>query len=85
MTTSASSYYIWFLIFWEYIPKTDVFGILEIKPFLGQMRQSNKYGSVRNDEIFNLNLGSGAGPWVSHIYWFHQPKQLSRKNQRTQK
>ena len=30
--------------------------------FLIQMRQPNKCGSVRNDEIFNLNLGSGAGP-----------------------
>ena len=28
--------------------------------FLVQMRQSNKCGSVRNDEIFNLHLGSGA-------------------------
>ena len=62
--------------------------------FLVQMRQSNKYGSVRKDEIFNLHLGSGAGPWVSipcllqdtsHIYWFHPPKQLTRKKQRTQK
>ena len=33
--------------------------------FLIKMRQSNKCGSVRNDEIFNLHLGSGAGPWVS--------------------
>ena len=62
--------------------------------FLVQMRQSNKCGSVRNDEIFNLQLGSGGGPWVSipcllqdtsHIYWFHPPKQLTRKKQRTQK
>ena len=30
--------------------------------FLVQMRQSNKCGSVRNDEIFNLHLGSDAGP-----------------------
>ena len=30
--------------------------------FLVQMTQSNKCGSVRNDEIFNLHLGSGAGP-----------------------
>ena len=29
--------------------------------FLVQMRQSNKCGSVRNDEIFNLHLGSGGG------------------------
>ena len=56
--------------------------------FLVLMRQSNKCGSVRNDEIFNLHLGSGVGPWVSipclmqdtsHIYWFHSPKQLTRK------
>ena len=33
--------------------------------FLVQIRQSNKCGSVSNDEIFNLHLGSGAGPWVS--------------------
>ena len=30
--------------------------------FLVQMRQSNKCGSVRNDEIFNLHLGSGVDP-----------------------
>ena len=57
--------------------------------FSVQMRQSNKCGSVRNDEIFNLHLGSGAGPWVSipcllqdtsHIYWFHPPNQIARKN-----
>ena len=30
--------------------------------FLVQMTQSNKCESVRNDEIFNLHLGSGAGP-----------------------
>ena len=62
--------------------------------FLVQMRECNKCGSIRNDEIFNLHLGSGLGPWVSipcllqdtsHIYWFHPPKQLTRKNQRTQK
>ena len=28
---------------------------------LTRMRQSNGCGSVRNDEIFNLHLGSGAG------------------------
>ena len=62
--------------------------------FLVQMRQSNKCGSVKNNEIFNLHLGSDAGPWViipcllqdtSHIYWFHTPKQLTRKKQKTQK
>ena len=30
--------------------------------FLVQMRQSHKCGSVRNGDIFNLYLGSGAGP-----------------------
>ena len=33
--------------------------------FLVQMRECNKCGSIRNDEIFNLHLGSGVGPWVS--------------------
>ena len=62
--------------------------------FLVQMRQCNKCGSVRNDEIFSLHLGSGAGPWVcipcllqdtSHIYWSHPLKQLTTKKQRAQK
>ena len=62
--------------------------------FLVQVRQSNKCGSVRNDEIISLHLGSGLAPWVSipcllqdtsQIYWFHPPKQLTRKKQRTQK
>ena len=62
--------------------------------FLVEMRQSKKGGSVMNDEILHLHLGSGAGPWVnilyllqntSHIYWFHMPKELTRKNQRTNK
>ena len=30
--------------------------------FMVEMRESNKCGSVMNDEIFNLHLGSGAGP-----------------------
>ena len=30
--------------------------------FLVQIKQSNKCGSVRNDEIINLQLRSGAGP-----------------------
>ena len=59
-----------------------------------EMRESNKCGSVMNDEIFNLHLGSGAGPWVripcllqdtSDIYWFHSPTQLTTKKQRTKK
>ena len=66
--------------------------------FLVQMRQSNKCGSVKNDEIFNLHLRSGvrsgAGPCAnipfvlqdtSHIYSFHPRKQLTRKKQRTRK
>ena len=36
-----------------------------IMVFLTQMRQSNGCGSVTNDEISNLHLGSGVGPWVS--------------------
>ena len=62
--------------------------------FLVQMRQSNKCGSVRNNEIFNLHLGSGAGSWLSipcllqdtsHIYWFYPPKQPAKRKQRIQK
>ena len=30
--------------------------------FLAQLRQSSKCESVRNDEIFKLHLGCGAGP-----------------------
>ena len=65
-----------------------------VNEFQVQMRESKKYGSLRHDGIFNLHLGSGAGPWVSipcllqdtsHIYWFHPPKQLTRKKQRSQK
>ena len=57
--------------------------------FLAQLRQSSKCESVRNDEIFNLHLGCGVGPRVSipcllqetsHIYWFHPPKQFTRKS-----
>ena len=57
--------------------------------FLRGMRQSNKCGSVMNDEIFNFHLGSGMDPWVSitcllqdtsHIYWFHPPTQLTRRS-----
>ena len=63
------------------------------KEFLVQTRQSNKCQSVRNEEIFNLHLGSGVGAWVSipcllqdtsHIYWFHSPKQLTRKKSKNQ-
>ena len=59
--------------------------------FLAQMRQCNGCGSVRNDEIFNLHLGSGAGPWVRiprillhsrHIHWLHLPKQWTKKKQK---
>ena len=59
--------------------------------FLAQMRQSNGYGYLKNDDIFNLHLGSGAGPWSSiscllqdttYIHWFHPPKQSSKKKQK---
>ena len=62
--------------------------------FLVQMRPSIKCGSVRNDDIFNLNLGSRSTPWVSipcllldtsHVYWFHTPEQSTKKKQRNQK
>ena len=33
--------------------------------FLVKITQPNKCWSVRNDEIFNLHLGSGAGTWSS--------------------
>ena len=55
---------------------------------LARMRQSNGYGSVRNEDIFKLHLGSGAGPsisipcllqYTSHI---HPPKQTSKKKQK---
>ena len=42
------------------------------------MRQSNKRGSVRNDEIINLHLGSGTGPLSLHPVPCarHQPQLL---------
>ena len=47
--------------------------------FLVQMRQSNKRGSARNDEIFNLHLGSGAErllevnqEWENHYLYKRQ-------------
>ena len=52
------------------------------------MKQSNKCGSLRNDEIINLHLGSGACPWISiscllqdtsHICWFHPPKTINQE------
>ena len=56
--------------------------------FLIQIRQSNICGSARNDEIINLHLGPGAGPWVSipcllqhtsHIYWSHLPETINEE------
>ena len=55
--------------------------------FLVQMRQSNKCGKVRNDEISTytwdlvraLESASRFLQDTSHIYWFHLPKQLTRK------
>ena len=58
---------------------------------LAQMKQSNGYGSVKHDDIFNLHLGSGASSRVtipcllqntSHIHWLHPPKQWSKKKQK---
>ena len=62
-------------------------------PHLSQfpMKQSNKWGSLKIDEIFNLHVESGVSPWVSipclqqdtsHIYWFHPPKHLTREKQK---
>ena len=62
--------------------------------FLGTKRQYDECGSVRNDEILNLHLGSGAGPWIStlcllqyssHIHWLHLPKQSPRTRQKNLK
>ena len=54
--------------------------------FLVQMRQSSKFGIVRIDDIINLHLESGMGPWVnipcqdtSHNYWFHLPKTIDQE------
>ena len=47
--------------------------------FLVQMRQSNKFGSVRNDEIFNLHLGSGVGPGLREVDFEPSPKRDSDK------
>ena len=88
--------------FYESTPPSHIYPIPPIihnnntmdKEFLVQMRQSTKCGSVKNDEIFNLRLGSGASPWISiscllqdtiYVYWFHPLKQLIRKKQRTEK
>ena len=58
--------------------------------FLAQMRQCNGCESIRNNIIFNSQLGSGAGPWVSilcllqdttHIHWLHAHKHSSKKKQ----
>ena len=35
------------------------------KEFLAQMRRSSKCGSIKIYEIFNLNLGSCADPWLT--------------------
>ena len=59
-----------------------------VMAYLVQTRQSNKYGSVRNDETINLHLGSSVRPWVSipcflqdisHIYWFHPLKTINQE------
>ena len=61
--------------------------------FVVHMWQSNKCGDVRNDEIINLQLWSCVDSWVSLpylledtslIYWFHPPKQSTRKKQNSE-
>ena len=61
---------------------------------LAQRRQSNECECVRNDEIFNLHLGFGAGPWISIscplqdtsiIHLLHMPKQSTKKKQKNLK
>ena len=56
--------------------------------FLVQMRKSNKFGSVKNVQIINLQVGSCGVPWLSipcllqdtnYIYWFHLPKTINRE------
>ena len=44
------------------------------------MRRSNKCGSVRNDEIINLHLGSGAGPRVSIPCLLQDTSHIYRKS-----
>ena len=48
------------------------------------MRQSNKYGSVRNDDIFNLHLGSDAG-FLSQSKYFDQlsHKEIKKNKKKT--
>ena len=54
--------------------------------FQVQMRQSNKFGSVRNDEINNLHLGSGWGPVSQHPLYAgrYQPQLLIPSSQDNQ-
>ena len=48
--------------------------------FLVQMKQSNKCGRVRNDEIISLHLGIWCGPLSQHPLppAKHQPQQDTR-------
>ena len=55
------------------------------------MRQCNECRSVGDDEIFNLNLGSGVDLWLtipcflqdtSYVHWFHLPKKSTKKKQK---
>ena len=47
---------------------------------LVQMRQSDKCGGVRNDDIFNLHLGSGAGSCWNNVMLSPVTMQLQCKN-----
>ena len=48
-------------IFKSTTPNLAINNAMSITSF-AQMKQSKRFGHVRNDEIFNLDLGSAAGP-----------------------
>ena len=55
---------------------------------LVQMRQSNTFGSVRNDQISHLRLRFGAGTWVSRPWLLQDTSHITdsiRPNNLTQK
>ena len=41
-----------------------------------QMGQSNHYGKVRNNDIFNLRLGSGGDPRISTACFLHHTRHI---------
>ena len=44
---------------------------------LVQMRQSNKFGSIRNDQISHLHLRFGAGTWVSRPWLLEDTSRIT--------